>query len=50
MNKSEFLSEISKMNREQIRKVLETNPNTKIKRDCPLIFIKDKKKKEKKKC
>lgn len=44
MNKSEFLKEISKMDRDQIRKVIETNPKTKIKRDCPIIFLKDKKK------
>lgn len=51
MTKSKFLEEISKMDRDQIRKVIESNPHTKKKKICPVYFVKsfNKKKEEKKK-
>lgn len=51
MDKSEFLKEISKMDRDQIRKVIESNPYAKKKKICPVYFVKshNKKKGEKKK-
>lgn len=50
MEKSEFLKEISMLDREQIRDLLEKNPKTKIKKIYkkiiyPVVFINDKKNK-----
>ena len=47
MEKSQFLEEINKMDRDQIRKVLETNTNTKKKWICPVIFFRSFKKDKK---
>lgn len=44
MEKSEFLKEISRLDREQIRELLEKNPKAKIKKIIyPVVFINEKK-------